>query len=45
VIDTTTAEHHRLFIWHSSAVTFLPTCVVFSISINKICKFGYSHDA
>jgi hypothetical protein len=28
-----------LFIWHSSAVAFLPACVTFSISINKICDF------
>ncbi|ACM27502.1 hypothetical protein Arad_3587 [Rhizobium rhizogenes K84] len=39
VIGTTTLDHGLLFIWHSSAVAFLPTCVTFSISINKICDF------
>jgi len=29
----------HLFIWHSSAVAFLPGCVIFSISINKFCDF------
>jgi len=27
------------FIRHSSAVAFLPACVTFSISINRICDF------